>query len=290
MIMALLVSQGCKKERHEDDNEIRISASIGNLSKVASGGEGSQYFEENDEISVYAWIGEKAVAPAATDRIVNNSINKLSAGVWTATPQMLWSTLDEPHYFIGIYPKRDNPVDNLAADPFTLSETEPAKNDLLVATNYDGLTGNMKKTVPLMFDHVMAKVIVNLEFRNQWGGGAPTVASVKLLNCVKEATVNYLDKTVSVDAGAGREELFLKEESANRSYSYILVPQNSINTVIISIEGKDYTYTSTDDFVIESGKYTTINLIVGRDRIDISSITINDWKEGSRYSGGEALD
>lgn len=38
MIMALLVSQGCKKERHEDDNEIRISASIGNLSKVASDG------------------------------------------------------------------------------------------------------------------------------------------------------------------------------------------------------------------------------------------------------------
>lgn len=290
MIMAILVSTGCKKDRHEDDNTIKISVSIGNLSKVATDDNGSQYFEDNDEISVYAWIGDKTVAPDAAGRIVNNSINKLGTGVWTATPQMLWSTLAEPHNFIGIYPKTESPVDNLSADKFTLNETEPAKNDLLVATNYDGLTGEMKKTVPLMFDHVMAKVIVNLEFRNQWGGGAPEVASVKLLNCVKEATVNYLNKTVSVDAGAAREELYLLEESENRTFSYILVPQTSINTIVINIDGKDYTYTGSTDFVIESGKYTTINLIVGRDRVDISSITINNWKEGNKYSGGEALD
>lgn len=290
-MMAILVLQGCKKNRHKDlFYDIKISTSIGNLSKVATNNDGSQYFENNDEISVYAWVGDKTVAPSAGERVVNNSINRLNNGVWTASPQMLWNTTTDPHNFIGIYPKTDTPVDNLAADIYRTNENEPVLNDLLVATNYDGLTGDMKSKVPLMFDHVMAKVIVNLEFRNQWGGGAPTVASVKLLNVAKEATVNYLTKTVTVDAGANRSELYLIEDSANRSYSYILIPQTSVNTVIISIDGTDYTYTSNRDFIFESGKYTTINLIVGRDQIDVASITINDWEEGNEYNGGEALD
>ena len=180
-MMAILVLQGCKKNRHKDlFYDIKISTSIGNLSKVATNNDGSQYFENNDEISVYAWVGDKTVAPSAGERVVNNSINRLNNGVWTASPQMLWNTTTDPHNFIGIYPKTDTPVDNLAADIYRTNENEPVLNDLLVATNYDGLTGDMKSKVPLMFDHVMAKVIVNLEFRNQWGGGAPTVASVKL--------------------------------------------------------------------------------------------------------------
>lgn len=290
-MMAILVLQGCKKNRHKDlFYDIKISASIGNLSKVATNNDGSQYFENNDEISVYAWVGDKTVAPSAGERVVNNSVNRLNNGVWTASPQMLRNTTTDPHNFIGIYPKTETPVDNLAADIYRTNENEPALNDLLVATNYDGLTGDMKSKVPLMFDHVMAKVIVNLEFRNQWGGGAPTVASVKLLNVAKEATVNYLTKTVTVDAGANRSELYLIEDSANRSYSYILIPQTSVNAVIIGIDGTDYTYTSNRDFIFESGKYTTINLIVGRDQIDVASITINDWEEGNEYNGGEALD
>ena len=169
-MMAILVLQGCKKNRHKDlFYDIKISTSIGNLSKVATNNDGSQYFENNDEISVYAWVGDKTVAPSAGERVVNNSINRLNNGVWTASPQMLWNTTTDPHNFIGIYPKTDTPVDNLAADIYRTNENEPVLNDLLVATNYDGLTGDMKSKVPLMFDHVMAKVIVNLEFRNQWG-------------------------------------------------------------------------------------------------------------------------
>ena len=60
------------------------------------------------------------------------------------------------------------------------------ESDLLVAVNKDGLSYNVdeQQTVPLTFTHVMAKLVVNLTYKNQWGcllytsksnwGGAPS--------------------------------------------------------------------------------------------------------------------
>ena len=69
----------------------------------------------------------------------------------------------------------------------------------------------------------------------------------------------------------------------------MLVPQTGIRTIAITIDGSDYIYTHASDISFESGKVTTIRLIVGRNQIDLGDVTIQDWADGQNITGGEAL-
>ena len=156
---------------------ITVSTSIGHMTRMATDEKGAQTFTEGDEISVYAWTGSADAAPAAEARTVNNAINKLTGKVWVATPQMLWKNQKEKHYFIGIYPTRK--VEDLAADTHTLQTDNQEASDLLIAVNAKGLSyeNDASEPVQLDFSHVMAKIVVNLTFKNQWGG-IPEVKTV----------------------------------------------------------------------------------------------------------------
>ena len=50
----------------------------------------------------------------------------------------------------------------------------------------------------------------------------------------------------------------------------------------------DDTPTTSKYIALESGKYTTVNLIVGRNEVTLGSVSINNWLEGSSINGGEA--
>jgi hypothetical protein len=63
-----------------------------------------------------------------------------------------------------------------------------------------------------------------------------------------------------------------------------------VRTLTIQIDGQDFIFTHTADIPLESGKYTTVNLTVGRDKIELASdITIADWTAGTTLNG-EAQD
>lgn len=286
-----LLAASCNNEHENDAVEsakyITVNTSIGGLSRTTTANDGTQVFVKDDKISVYAWTGT-ADAINASDLVVNNSINTYDGtSAWTPAPQMLWKDMTSAHYFLGIYPARK--VTNFTADTYTLDLTKTQEaNDLLVAVNTGtdkvGLTASAT-AVPLQFDHVMAKLIVNLTFRDQWGG-TPTVKSVTTNNLKSIATVDYIAKSVTVTSDAATP-LELLTATANTSYQSVMVPQAGEKAqIVVKIGEKDYTYTGT--VKLESGKYTTVNLIVGRDAIDLGSVSINDWGEGETIEGGEA--
>lgn len=264
---------------------ITVSTSIGHMTRMATDQKGAQTFTEGDEISVYAWTGSADVAPAAEARTVNNAINKLTGKVWVATPQMLWKNQKEKHYFIGIYPARK--VEDLAADTHTLQADNQEASDLLIAVNAKGLSyeNNASEPVQLDFSHVMAKIVVNLTFKNQWGG-IPEVKTVAVKDAAREATVNYLTKTITPTAKA---DLELPATTANTCYQSVIIPQNDIQKLAIIIGDKTFSYNHGTPFKFESGKITTINLEVGRDKVILDEVKISDWETGSTFSG-EALD
>ena len=271
----------------EAPKSITVSTSIGKMTRITTDAKGAQAFSEGDEISVYAWTGSADKVPAAAERVVNNAINKLTDKVWVATPQMLWKNNLDQHYFIGIYPTKN--VDNLTADTYTFNAENQLASDLLVAVNAKGLsyTKDAKDAVKLDFTHVMAKMVVNLTYKNQWGG-TPTVKKVVVADAVKEATINYLTKAVTPTTTA-QADFEVPATVANTQYVSVLIPQNGIQKLAITIGDKTFIYDNGTPFNFESGKITTINLEVGRDQVILDEVKISDWENGSTFKG-EAFD
>ena len=290
-----MILAGCNKEhgQAEQPEFITVSTNIGDMTRVSTADDGTQNFEVGDEISVYAWTGDKNVAPAAADRVVDNSVNKLgSEAKWVATPQMRWKNMKDEHYFIGVYPKDAASVADLTSADYTLNVDDQEASDLLIATELKGMVAD-NNPVPLTFDHAMAKVVINLTFRNQWDVVGKAVEKVELENVAMDAKVNYLTKAVT--SGADRKaELGIPVITADTKYESIIIPQTGVNTVVISVKSegvtKTFPYVHSGDFVFEAGKVTTINLIVGRNQIDLGNVSINNWGKGDVIDNGEALD
>ena len=290
MAMALTLGSCSDNENGiggETSKYITVSTSIGNMTRVATDEKGGQTFEEGDEISVYAWTGDATVAPETRERVVNNAINKLTNGSWVSTPQMLWKNNRDKHYFIGVYPTAA--ISDFTASEYKLDVTKQEDSDLLVAVNISGISYNAdeQQTVPLAFTHVMSKVIVNLQYRNQFGG-TPTVESLVVKNAASDASVNFLTKTVTVATDAARTDISIPVIKANEKYESIMIPQSGITKIAVNINGKQYVYTHPTDIKLEGGKYTVVNLIVGRDEITLGNVSIADWGEGEKINGGEA--
>ncbi len=289
MTMALTLGS-CSDDENgiggETSKYITVSTSIGNMTRVATDENGGQKFVEGDEISVYAWTGDPAVAPETSERVVNNAINKLTNGSWVSTPQMLWKNNRDKHYFIGVYPVAA--ISDLTAGEYTFDVNNQVESDLLVAVNTDGISYNAdeQQTVPLTFTHVMAKLVVNLTYKNQWGG-IPTVEKVAVGNAAKEATVNYLTKAVTPSTTV-KEDFSLPEITENTKYVSVIIPQEEVKQLTIVIGGKNFIYDNGTPFKLESGKITTVNLEVGRDEIKLGDVKITDWEDGSTFNG-EAL-
>lgn len=269
----------------QDLGQIRVTASVGAMTRVAHSGN-STTFETNDRISVYAWLG----ADNDMQRlVVDNSINTLGGdGTWTAEPQMLWADNTSDHYFLGIYPERNGATD-YDADPYTLDFNNQTASDLLVARTTAKPTGS---AVKLEFEHVMAKLVVNLSFRNEWTI-APEVVSVTAVACT-EATVNYLENPVEVTPATGQNLVVIPFTGTSASFAGIMIPgQSGFRSINVTLEnGKVYTYTHSADIDLQPGRYTTVNLVLGRDNIklDDAGINVSDWENGTSIDGGEATE
>ena len=135
----------------------------------------------------------------------------------------------------------------------------------------------------------MAKLNVNLKFRNEFGG-TPDVSSVTA-GAYSNAKVNYLTKEVTT-AGTAGEVIIPKAaepvQGFEMSFTGLQIPQNDVNRISITIGNRVFVYTSAQEIPLESGKYTTLNLIVGKDIIELDGISVKDWSAGTTIGLEEA--
>ena len=277
---ALPLLAGCAKDPALlDAGSITIDANICAPTKVAYDGATSR-FSEGDQIAVYAWTGSATEIPAS--RVVDGVVNTFDGGAWTPASVMYWKTASDAHYFLGVSPV--HVINDFAADAYTVDPANYIASDLLFAANLDGVKSG-DGDVKLAFRHAMAKLVVNLSFRDQFGG-TPDVSAVTL-SAKTKANVNYLKQVVSATGDAA--SVSLPAATANGSYSAILVPQDGVRKVAVTIAGKDYVYTAGEDIPLASGQVTTLNLIVGKDRVELSGVTVDEWANGGMLADGGAL-
>ena len=272
-----LMLASCNKQAGES-RFITVSAGIGVMTKVDYDGDEAR-FESGDKISVYAWTGN--ASEVVTPLVVDGVVNTFDGTQWTPEIQMLWDNKSSKHFFLGISPERK--VTDFTADVYTLDPASFASSDLMIATNLKGLPPT-DNPVALNFSHVLARLDVNLTFRSQWAD-APTVTSVTATG-LKTATVNYLDKEMTP---TGTAEAIALLPSANDAWTGLQVPQDGVRTITIAIDGKNYVFTNSEDIPLVSGKFTTVNLAVGRDKIDlVNDITISNWTSQGGAVEGDA--
>ena len=128
----------------------------------------------------------------------------------------------------------------------------------------------------------------------------------------RSATINFYDGSISPADGttsSTRTLTALTTPATGYTYSYetIAVPNDAnFNQIVITIDGKTYTYTYTPEdsnagtgLSLVSGKITTVNLIVGRNKVELDmdgtgsgsgsetgkGITITEWTDNTNYSG-----
>ena len=263
--VAALLLLGCVKE--PDAGSITVEASIGAPTKVAYDGAKSS-FAAGDKIAVYAWLGSASEVPAT--RVVDGVVNTFDGSAWTPASLMRWRNGSDAHYFLGVSPV--HAISDFTADEYALNLADYAASDLLFAANLGGVKSG-DGAVKLGFRHAMAKLAVNLSFRDQFGG-TPEVSAVTL-SAKTKASVNYLTQAVSATGDAA--SVSLPAATANSCYSAILVPQDGIRKITVTIGGKDYVYSAGEDIPLASGQVTTLNLTVGRDRIELGNVSIADW-------------
>ena len=300
MLMAVtaLMVAGCSSDENgngttnEAPKYITVNANISGLTKAATDRTGAMVFEAGDAISVYAWTGDKNALPTSLQGyVVANAINTYDGSLWTAQPQMLWKNVTDSHYFLAVYPQKDI----TASTDFNLDTQDQQASDILVAVNKGSNDAGITATnnaIPLVFDHIMAKLQINLNFRNQWAQTPEADVKVKVKT---KATIDYLNKSVTASGEAQTEDVMVMAVSTpvdgyEKTCETVMIPQQGFNTITITINNKDYIYTHASDFGLERGKMTVVNLIVGRDEIELGSVTINNWNEGNIYGDGEDIE
>ena len=298
MLMAVtaLMVAGCSSDENgngttnEAPKYITVNANISGLTKAATDRTGAMVFEAGDAISVYAWTGDKNALPTSLQGyVVANAINTYDGSLWTAQPQMLWKNVTDSHYFLAVYPQKDI----TASTDFNLDTQDQQASDILVAVNKGSNDAGITATnnaIPLVFDHIMAKLQINLNFRNQW---AQTPEADVKVTAKTKATIDYLNKSVTANGEAqtvGVMAVSTPVDGYEKTCETVMIPQQGFNTITITINNKDYIYTHASDFGLERGKMTVVNLIVGRDMIKVDSVTINNWNEGNIYGDGEDIE
>lgn len=298
--LALVCAAACNKagNNKEASGTITVNAGI-RETKVAYDGN-KAVFEAADDLALFAWIGDKTAIPAQL--VVNNVTNILGTdGLWAPVKQMLWYDMVTPHYFMAVSPSRE--VASFTADPYTLDPATDKyeESDLLIAVNDAGLKAN-DNPVQLTFDHAMATLNVNLKFHNQWTEGNPpsqTEITEALIQSVAatakdHATIDYIHKAVTATGEWAQVAL---NKVKNASWTTLMIPQDSFSIIYITLDGNDawlggngtYTFRSAEPIKLESGKVTTVNLIIGRDQVtlDKDGIQITDWASQGEPTEGE---
>ena len=259
---------------------INIDAQLSQPTKTTIAADGTMSFTSGDAISVYACTGSASTLPTTADGfVVAGNTNTFNGSTWTASPQMLWKDLTSPHFFIATYPQRDITQTN-----FTLDTSKQSECDLMVATNLGTDSKGIIATetaIPLAFDHLMAKLQVNLQFRNQWGESGPTSVAVSI-NSKGSATIDYLAKSVTPTGDASYINLpsvAAAVEGYAKSYESIVIPVSDLKNIKIAIDGHDYIYTHDTAIQLQGGKTTIVNLMVGRNEVTLGSMSIKGWEE-----------
>ena len=197
-----------------------------------------------------------------TDQIllVNNSRTNKNSGTYTYNDNA-WNLTNGivlyasgTNSFTAYYPARA--TFTLPTDQSTEAKIKSA--DRMTATA-DGVAKG--DAVALSFERENAMVAIIPSFNTEFGKDA-TISSIQIAGITPYHPADAED------------------------YKAIIAPATTGFTVTLTVGEQPLTATTSTQ--IEAGKHYTFNLTVGKDKAEISSVSVADWADGGTLEGGEA--
>ena len=272
---------------------VKITASIGaGPGSRVTRTEDNYAFEQGDAFHIVGWYGESA----NTATWFNDAVCTYSDTQWTAQPMLYWQNGENlTHHFLAWYPTSfaDSKTTDLRANPFELSGDEE-KDDVLYA-KWSG-TQPDNNTLPLTFNHLMARFDLNLVFNSEDYTTTPTGISAKI-EVVKTATIDLLADSPTFTPGNEKEGVSLTGKSSPAegmawSGYTVVIPGQDIKACKVTLsftadgEQKSLTYTHGESLLFQSGKRTVLNLTVNKSDVKplegYGDDTYDDYDFGQR--------
>lgn len=266
MVAALLIG-GCTKSDDEifSSNEMRFTAQYPSTTR-ATGSE----FETGDAIGVFVtqYNGESVVPLQISGNYANNSKSIFDGTNWSNSPAIYWDG-DKPeakYDIFGYYPfdkpaSVDEYLFTVALDQSTEATAEALSgyeaSDFLWAK---AEAVSQVSTVPLIFNHRLSKIVVNLIKGEDYTGDVPTDAVVRIHSTVPTANIDLASGMVTKNSYAPAESITTKKVS-DGVYTAIIVPQRlQTRRPFIEIVSEGVSYLVESSFLFRSGIQHTIDI------------------------------
>ncbi len=274
LVAAGLLMSSCNEEQVPVPDKIRITAELGTASKALAENGVYNSFEKGDAISVFVWTSAQTV--------VDNVLNRFEGeSKWKADSPMSWTGGEAvAHDFMAVYPKIDLKMP-AAKMQGSYAAVGGKVEDVLVAR----VSGQMPTSEPvkLTFDHAMSFIEVDLNLRSEYDGVDPSSVYVTA-EVATDALVDYV--AVSSSATGTADDYRLSASAKGLSHSAVLPAQTLPMNIVVHI-GNLALSLKREGLELEliSGKVTKVKLNVGKDVVEISGISVNDWKTGGPIFG-----
>lgn len=269
-------------ENGKNGQNVKFSIGVENLSRTAiADGTLVTSFEQNDEIGIFAYDGEKLVS--------SNVKYTYNGSKWTSENAIAAQDGVKLSYY-AYYP-----YDASVTDPASIKDTVSAdqtagfgKNDMLSARNTEAAAG--ATNISLKFAHAMAMVQVSL----MEGTTSDANATVTLQSILPVTSVNAKDGSVTAASGAS-VGVAMKKAAESLTYRAV-VPEQTIKAgsklLTIVADGKTFNVTFDADVKYERGKFLQItvknlNALPDGAEVTIGGAAIDGWTPGENPEGGE---
>ncbi len=254
-------------------------------------------FDHNDKVHVVGWHGDWDQYNKPWEIPLNTWWNDsvytydATADKWRADNNMRWQNGEDQHNFVAWWPENlARSTDNLTAVDVTVTG-DYNKDDILLA-HWSGPRPENNQ-LNMEFKHLLSRFDVHLFFRDEYAGAENISIQTHLK---KNAVCNFLTGEVTTTSGEGikMQERPYPDTNWDWSGTCITVPQyfrgnEQLLTIRFTVNGVDkaISYTHSQDLNFHSGERITLNLYVGKDKVELIDVSVNGWDQ-KNINAGEA--
>ncbi len=244
---------------------------------------------QNPMAAKYCFYNVKFAKEASTGKFILASID---TPLWQNKTSKIWAWAYSPYnsnwYDLTTEQKIEvKTSQNVEAD-VKASDLLWAKGEVIpTATTQTGDIKYNNGTLDITLKHVFSKLTVNMRFGTELADASDVPESGLTLNNLNtKGTIQLVDAKIANLEGIEPITAY-KNTSApngyNSSFEAILLPQTSNFMVEIKLDTRTFQWTPNSEFTFESGRSYTLNLIVGKDKVELADggITVGEWQKGT---------